>query len=209
MKAILIPATVLLMLSLSAAQPSPTPKPQEEAPAPQPFREIVAADTTATDSADTARSAAVHEPKGAGKTELSTELPGLDTLGILPDAIETQHEGGTRRINLEKSVFHREIPVVYDSDGRRDPFRALIVDEKKEGEVQTDLLRLDGAVLTGVVWSDGQYLCMVRDQDGKTFFLREGDPIYQGRVLMMSTSQVTFEVSDFGEYQRITLKVQG
>jgi hypothetical protein len=147
-----------------------------------------------------------HTPKN---TEISTELGASDSLGILPTDVETPYAGGTRRVHLESTIFRREEPVVYNSNGRRDAFRALIVDEKKEGEVQTDLLRLENAVLSGVVWSLGQYMAMVKDKDGKTFFLREGDPVYQGRVLTVTQSQTSFEVTDFGEYERITLKVKG
>ena len=140
---------------------------------------------------------------------LSTEMSGVDTLDLMPDEMITQSGSGTRRVKLETTVFRREEPIVYKSEGRRDPFRALISDEKKEGEVKTDLLRLDQAVLTGIVWSSGDYVAMVRDKDGKSFFLREGDRIYQGRVVDVEQSKVIFEVSEFGDYRRITLDVQG
>lgn len=139
---------------------------------------------------------------------ISTELVATDSLDVLPDVIATRNAGGTRRIQLESTIFRRETPMAYEARGMRDPFRALIKDERKEGEVETDLLRLEAAVLTGVVWSEGHYLAMVRNKEGQTFFLREGDRIYQGRVLMVTQSTAAFETSDFGEYQRITLKVR-
>jgi len=145
----------------------------------------------------------------SGSQELSTELSGLDTLEVLPSDVVTRVAGGTRRVHLESTVFRREQPVEYEAAGRRDPFRALLVDEKKEGEIETDLLRLEGATLRGVVWSDGTYLALVSDKDGKSFVLREGDPVYQGRVLSVTQARATFEVSDFGDYQQIILKVRG
>ena len=144
----------------------------------------------------------------AASQELSTELNGLDTLEVAPTEVVTQVAGGTRRVHLESTVFRREEPVQYEAAGRRDPFRALLVDEKKEGEIETDLLRLDGANLRGVVWSEGVYLALVTDKDNKSFVLREGDPVYQGRVLSVTQSQAVFEVTDFGDYQKITLKVR-
>lgn len=140
---------------------------------------------------------------------LSTEASGLDSLGVLPHEMTTEAQGGTRRVKLETTVFKRHEPVQYLAAGLRDPFRALVSDEKKEGEVKTDLLRIEEAVLTGVVWSDGKYLAMVKDKDGKSFFLREGDQIYKGRVLYVGQAEAVFEVSEFGDYNRITLKVQG
>jgi hypothetical protein len=156
--------------------------------------------------ADSAKSVQKTPPKSA---ELSTALAGSDSLGLLPKDVETPYAGGTRRVRLESTIFRREEPIAYNSAGRRDPFRALIVDEKKEGEVDTDLLRLENAVLSGVVWSMGQYMAMVKDKDGKTFFLREGDAVFQGRVLSVTQSNATFEVTDFGDYDRVTLKVKG
>jgi hypothetical protein len=140
---------------------------------------------------------------------LSTEVGGLDSLGVLPSEISTSYQGGTRRVKLENTVFRRETPIAYNSAGRRDPFRALITDEKKEGQVQTDLLIVDGADLTGIVWAEGQYLAMIRDKDGHSFFLREGDAVYKGRVSSVNQTNVIIEISDFGDYHQVTLKVNG
>lgn len=140
---------------------------------------------------------------------LTTATEGLDSLGVLPTEVETRSNGGTRRVKLETTIFKRHEPVYYLATDLRDPFRALVNDEKKEGEVKTDLLRLEDAILTGVVWSDGKYLAMVRDKDGKSFFLREGDSVYSGKVLYVGQTEAVFEVTEFGDYARITLKVQG
>jgi hypothetical protein len=148
--------------------------------------------------------------KHVGKAaELSANPGGLDTLGILSDDNDSSHDSDPKRAHLESTVFRREQPVEYAAGGRRDPFRALITDEKKgEEEVETDLLKLKGAILTGVVWAQGQYLALVRDDDGRNFFLRDGDPIYQGHVTLVTQSQASFEISDFGDYQKVVLKVR-
>jgi hypothetical protein len=154
-----------------------------------------------------------EEPAAKSSSEaadvLSTEMSGVDTLDVMPREMIMKSGEGTRRVKLETTVFHREEPVIYRSEGLRDPFRALVVNEMKEGEVKTDLLRLEEAVLTGIVWSSGDYVALVRDKDGKNFFLRKGDPIYKGAVVEVEQSRATFEVSDFGDYNRIVLEVQG
>lgn len=157
---------------------------------------------------DTVKKADNPSDSEADTMGLSTEVSGLDSLGIVSDTLITKNNGGTQSYTLQRQVFHREHPYVYDDDDRRDPFRALIVDEKKEGEIVTDLLRLDGAILTGIVWSQGNYLAMLKDKDGESFFLREGDPVYSGSVVSVTPSQAVFEVIDFGDYDRVTLKVQ-
>jgi hypothetical protein len=138
---------------------------------------------------------------------LSTEILGSDSLDIIPDEMITKYQGGTRRVHLENSVFRREDPVVYDARGKRDPFRALVVDEKKEGAIQTDLLRLDGAVLTGVIWSDGEFVAMARDKESNSFLLHEGDPVYNGRCTAITKTQAVFDVVEFGDYQQTILKI--
>ncbi len=160
--------------------------------------------TSQTNATSTEERQASDEPE-----TISTEVSGLDSLGVLPTDVATPYQGGTRRIHLENTVFRREAPIGYSSSGRRDPFRALITDEKKEGPIQTELLIVDGAVLTGIVWAEGQYLAMVRDKDGRSFFLREGDAVYSGRVTTVNQNFVTIDISAFGDYHQVTLKVNG
>jgi hypothetical protein len=167
----------------------------------------VLADSTKTQpAADTAH---VPAPAQARMETLTTAMSGVDTLDILPKVIETSVDGGIRRISMESQVFRRQPPILYSDGGKRDPFNPLIVDSRRDGPVDTDLLIIDGAILKGVVWSEGQYLAMVKDKQGKMFFLREGDVIYRGRVLMVTQSQARFEVSDFGDVDYFTLKVKG
>jgi hypothetical protein len=131
----------------------------------------------------------------------------VDTLGVVPSEVETPYQGGTRRILLENSVFRREPPVSYSAVSPRDPFRALLVDGSGDPEPKTDLLIVDGANLTGVVWAEGQSLATVKDKKSRSFFLRNGDPVYKGRVASITQTSITFEISGFGEYRQVTLKV--
>jgi hypothetical protein len=105
-------------------------------------------------------------------------------------------------------TIRREDPFVYSSRGRRDAFRPLITDSKKGEEIKTDLLQLEGAILTGVVWSGGEYLAMVKDKDGRSFFLRQGDDVYRGKVITVTQTKAVFQLVEFGEVERITLSVR-
>jgi hypothetical protein len=159
-------------------------------------------------AADTSAPAEGNTPSRATSSDsLSTSVGDLDAMGVVPDVIETPYEGGTRRVHIESTVFRRESPVVYSSGSRRDPFRPLLSDQKGQGTPDTDLLVVDGANLTGVVWAEGHYLAMVRDKDARTFFLREGDPVYRGRVTTVAQTHIVIELSGFGEYRQVTLKV--
>lgn len=170
---------------------------------------VLLGSTTDGQAAELSADRAERDQAGAGPV-LSTEMSNaVDSLEVVPDEFVVEKDGGFQRVNIEQHVFRRETPVIYSSGGRRDPFRALIVDEQKEGDIVTDLLQLEGAVLTGVVWSEGEYLAMVRDSENRSFFLREGDKIYQGYVRTVTQTEAQFEVSEFGDYRLITLKVQG
>jgi hypothetical protein len=50
---------------------------------------------------------------------------------------------------------------------------------------------------------------MIRDKDSRTFFLREGDPVYSGRVTAVTQTHIVVDISSFGEYHQVTLKVNG
>lgn len=141
---------------------------------------------------------------------LSTMTSASDSLGVLPTEMETESNGGMRRVKLETTVFKRHEPVYYLASDLRDPFRALVVRETGGDDPPvTDLLIMEDAILTGVVWSDGKYFAMVSDKEKKSFFLREGDKVFNGQVLYVGQSEVVFELTEFGDYTRITLKVQG
>ena len=107
-----------------------------------------------------------------------------------------------------QATIRREEPFVYASRGRRDSFRPLITDSKKGEVVKTDLLQLEGAVLTGVVWSGGEYLAMIKDKDGRSYFLRQGDSVYRGKVISVTQKKAVFQLVEFGEVERVTLSVR-
>lgn len=136
-----------------------------------------------------------------GRVDLDTPKPTSSKKEVKSSANVSQST--PRRISIR-----RETPFAYESRGRRDPFRALISDSKREANPKTDLLCLDEAVLTGVVWSGGEYLAMIRDKGGKNFFLREGDKVYRGRVTSVTQAKAVFRLVDFGEVERVTLTVR-
>ncbi|MBM3325275.1 MAG: pilus assembly protein PilP [Calditrichaeota bacterium] len=131
-----------------------------------------------------------------------------DSLTTSPTPEVVSPSNTTKRTATYRSVLRREKTFTYDAGGRRDPFRPLIVEGKRGQEVVTSLLQLDGAVLTGVVWSEGEYLAMVRDKHGKNFFLREGDPVFRGHVVSVSQTKAVFQLAEFGAVERVTLTVR-
>ncbi len=155
-----------------------------------------------------ATSAYSEELSQAEMAPLSGESALTDTIGTTglraQPASPAAHTGGASR----RSYLRRETPFFYNPGGRRDPFRPLISEVRRGETIVTDLLRLDGAVLTGVVWSTGEFLAMVRDKDGRNFFLREGDAVFRGKVVSVTQTKAVFQLVDFGEVERVTLTVR-
>ncbi len=138
----------------------------------------------------------------------STAVAGHIPTVVPPSETRAPSSGAANQVAPRRSSLRREDPFAYDSRGRRDPFRPLISQGKADEDIKTDLLRVDGAVLTGVVWSGGQYLAMVRDKDGNNFFLREGDSVFRGKIVTVTQTKAVFQLVEFGEVERVTLTVR-
>lgn len=91
-------------------------------------------------------------------------------------------------------------PVVADREpkiARRDPFESLVGHEQAGGKtgpfppgkagLQVSTLRLDG-----IVRSPGGMIAVVSNPQSRTYFLREGDQLYDGRVEKIAMDGVSF-----------------
>ena len=98
---------------------------------------------------------------------------------------------------VAKSGTGKEGPKEEPKVARRDPFESLIGRESKGGETGPKLpgkaglvinsLRLDGVVR----YVDGM-IAVVTNPQSRTYFLREGDQLYDGQVAKISMDGVTF-----------------
>ena len=150
-------------------------------------------------------------PQGLSQSQMAPSNVGsaptdtIETIGSRAEPVSPAvHAAGA----IRRSYLRRETPFFYEPGGRRDPFRPLISEMKRGETIVTDLLRLEEAVLTGVVWSSGEYLAMVRDKDGRNFFLREGDAVFRGKVVSVTQTKAVFQLVDFGEVEHVTLTVR-
>jgi len=49
---------------------------------------------------------------------------------------------------------------------------------------------------------------MVKDKSGRSFFLRQGDSVYRGKIITVTQKKAVFQLVEFGEVERITLTVR-
>jgi Tfp pilus assembly protein PilP len=81
---------------------------------------------------------------------------------------------------------------------RRDPFESLVGRDKNAGEAAKNLppgkagLQVASLRLDGIVRSPGGMIAVVTNPQQRTYFLREGDQLYDGRVEKIAMDGVSF-----------------
>lgn len=94
----------------------------------------------------------------------------------------------------EKPVLRATGPVVYNPEGRRDPFKDLlgggdIGSKATTGEAQGNV---EDLILIGIIKAKKGYTAVVGTTQGFPRFLSVGDKVADGYVLSISQSQVVF-----------------
>ena len=91
----------------------------------------------------------------------------------------------------EKPVLRATGPVVYNAEGRRDPFKDLLGGGPgpAAGEAQG---AIDDLVLIGIIKAKKGYTAIVGATQGFPRFLSVGDKVADGYVLSISAGQVVF-----------------
>jgi Tfp pilus assembly protein PilP len=81
---------------------------------------------------------------------------------------------------------------------RRDPFESLVGREKAQAELSKNLppgkagLQVASLRLDGIVKSPNGMIAVVTNPQARTYFLREGDQLYDGRVEKIAMDGVSF-----------------
>lgn len=105
----------------------------------------------------------------------------------------------------KKYEFRRQEVFKYSNRGRRDPFKPLV--SENTGEVQTDLLNVEEATLTGIIWMGDHMVALFKDKKGKSYYMKKGDAVYNGRIIDIKDNSVIVSVFQFGATRRLELRV--
>lgn len=131
-----------------------------------------------------------------GAQEAGREAP----VGEVPAAAEPP--------DLIKSIIEQEIQpapgaYTYTPGNRRDPFVSLIKPVDTGGRVQSKKPGMEGfliqeVALRGIVKTPQGFIAMFQGGDGKSYFVKAGQRLYDGVLLAVDQSSVTFrqEVAD-------------
>ncbi len=80
-------------------------------------------------------------------------------------------------IQAERSVQETENTYSYMSEGRRDPFKSLLLglkEKKSGGPTPLQQIGLGELRVIGIMWEMQGYLAMIETPDGKGFLIKEG-----------------------------------
>ena len=183
MKGTFLCAAVLAALTAagsSQAAPNPPTKPAAKS-ATQTKEEARAAE---------ARTAKASEPKDAaasGAKASSTAVPAAPV--VSPEASQT----------IEKIMKDREALITgkhftYDPGGRRDPFRSLVEQVRKERGQRPRGIRgmtIGEIDLVGVIKKPGGNIAFFNGSDNRGYFLKIGDELFDGRLIAIDPKQGT------------------
>jgi Tfp pilus assembly protein PilP len=119
-----------------------------------------------------------------------------------PDTLESQSITGT---DTKQYVFREQDVFRYSNRGKRDPFKPLV--SEGSGPVETDLLNIEEATLTGIIWMGDHMVALFKDKKGKSYYMKKGDPVYNGRIVDISDNSVVVTVFEFGGSRQVELRV--
>jgi hypothetical protein len=86
----------------------------------------------------------------------------------------------------------------------RDPFYSLIQIGKDR---PAKLLEVGQAKMVGSVWGESGIIALLEDDSGRSFALRVGDSVVNGRVILVTPASVTFSITTFDLTKNITLEL--
>jgi hypothetical protein len=102
------------------------------------------------------------------------------------------------------SVAFRRAMKVYSATFLRDPFYSLVQDGERR---PTKLLDVGVATMVGSVWGESGIIALLEDKTGRSYALKVGDRVLNGRVIAVTPASVTFSITTFGITKTVTLEL--
>ena len=115
-----------------------------------------------------------------------------------------EEQRAAEEMSGEVSAVARKIGYQYTAGFLRDPFRSLVTGE--EGSANR-LLEVSSAFMVGSVWGESGIIALLEDDSGRSFALKVGDRVVNGRVVSVTPATVTFTITVFGLTRSVTLEL--
>jgi hypothetical protein len=104
----------------------------------------------------------------------------------------------------EQYEIVRERMNAYTATYLRDPFYSLISADR---DLPNKLLDISRGKMVGSVWGEKSIIALLEDDAGRSYALKAGDKIVNGKVVSVSPASVTFSVTVFGLTKNVTLEL--
>jgi hypothetical protein len=111
---------------------------------------------------------------------------------------------GEKEKSAEDEAMARKTEYQYTASFLRDPFKSLVSGE--EG-TSNRLLEVSSASMVGSVWGESGIIALLEDDSGRSFALKVGDRVVNGRVVSVTPATVTFTITVFGLTRSVTLEL--
>jgi hypothetical protein len=111
---------------------------------------------------------------------------------------------GMEVFDMGEDLPSREHVQTYTASFLRDPFASLIAEEERR---PSKLLDVSGARMVGSVWGDSGIIALLEDEAGRSYALKVGDKVINGRVVSVTPASVTFSITVFGLTRSVTLEL--
>lgn len=102
------------------------------------------------------------------------------------------------------STAVRRAMKVYSATFLRDPFYSLVQEGKDR---PTRLLDVGVATMVGSVWGESGIIALLEDKAGRSYALKVGDRVLNGRVISVTPASITFSITTFGITKTVTLEL--
>jgi hypothetical protein len=98
----------------------------------------------------------------------------------------------------------RKTVSAYTASFLRDPFYSLVQAGKDRPAKMLDVGR---AKMVGSVWGESGIIALLEDDSGRSYALKVGDKVMNGRTISVTPASVTFSLTMFGITKTVTLEL--
>ncbi len=108
----------------------------------------------------------------------------------------------------EEPVDYSRPIQVYDSEGRRDPFKSLLPKKIDTEKKLKSLLNYEGAKLNGIVRNKDDVYALVVDENSFGYVLREGYRVFGGYVIKITDDAIHLHIVKYGRSLSIIMRLE-
>ncbi|MFC1692390.1 hypothetical protein ACFL1R_02670 [Candidatus Latescibacterota bacterium] len=135
-------------------------------------------------------------------------LPGADAQ-VKAGGTETKKSlTDSAQVVLEDSLLYSRPVTVYDSGGKRDPFKSLAPKPVETGKKIKGLFNYDNASLKGIIKTEDDIYALVVDENEAGHVLREGYRVFGGYVTRITDDTVYLHIVKYGRAMSIVMRME-